>query len=135
MNGARRTIYFALSILIFSCFSCAGSTGNTGTKLLDISQLTTPENAQRALIIAQDTRINAMTALVKAKNAGVKTEADIENFRQKDTLFRTTWDLLDRLVASWKLSGEKPELSQLYSTLIELIKGYQEIAGVKNGDV
>jgi hypothetical protein len=52
-----------------------------------------------------------------------------------DTLFRTTWDLLDRLVASWKLSGEKPELSQLYSTLIELIKDYQEIAGVKNGDV
>jgi hypothetical protein len=135
MNGARRTIYFTLSILIFSCLSCAGSTGNTGTKLLDISQLTTPENAQRALIIAQDTRINAMTALVKAKNAGVKTEADIENFRQKDTLFRTTWDLLDRLVASWKLSGEKPELSQLYSTLIELIKDYQEIAGVKNGDV
>lgn len=128
MSYARRTIYFVVLVLLFS--SCVG-TGSVGTRIMDVSELTTPENVQKALIIIQDARLTYIQNFASEYKAGRKSEEDLSKIRELDKLFTSAWHSTDSWAEQWQISGSRPpfDLPGIYHTLIQFLYEYRKLSG------
>ena len=130
MRYARKTIYFSVWLTLLLLISCASTQDGTSTsKILSLSELTTPDNAQKALIILQDLRLTTISVFTKSYNAGKKTEEDYHKLKSIDDYFRIIWAQMDELVTTWKLTGKRPQFEELYNQLIKYILEAQRISG------
>lgn len=127
---ARGTSYLLISFLCILCISCGSIAGITAENLIPLVAIKTAEDAQRALIVAQDVRFSAMRVIKYGSDNGSLNPYYMESFKAFDEKFRKTWDWLDKVVMIWKLSGKKPvEFEPLYRELQSHSDNIQLIAG------
>lgn len=120
---------FAALILLASCQSTP--IGNTLPKL---SEIVTVENAERALVIAQNVRVGYRDTLARdVKADGVVTDEErlkLRRFEFYDAKFRTSWARADAAVAAWKtIGGDRPlTFSAEWSRILDLMLGFTNVS-------
>lgn len=119
------------------------STGCTSTKIdlnkwPKLAEITTPTNAKRALIIAQDTRVKIRDGMAQRIAAdGVVTpdeRATVAKFDAYDSQFTHAWDLAYRATALWEMVPRSPRpeaFDAAWATIDDVITNPNAMGGVQ----
>jgi hypothetical protein len=119
---ARRSAIFLLSFALLSCASAPQEIEGTIENLIPAEKITTPEQAKRALIIAQEVRFSSMNMIVELHQSGKITQEHIEHFRKIDNVFRPTWELALGAARTWELTGDRKQaFDELYKEVLRKV--------------
>ena len=103
-----------------------------------LSDITTPTNAKRALVIAQDARVTARDLMAKRIAAdGVVTPDEaktVARFDTYDAQFTQAWDVAYRATVLWEMVPRSPRpqsFDNAWVTIDDLVKGPNAMGGIQ----
>lgn len=103
-----RILALALIVILLSSCATAGKVADQ-IKLPSLGTIATPENAARALVIAQAIRVEQRDHLARRVSADgvidIAEQDSIARFHERDTRFTDAWAKANAIVTAWKASG------------------------------
>jgi hypothetical protein len=132
---ARRTAIFLLSFCVGLACATGGGRQADLSSLWRMDQIKTPDDAQRALITAQDFRVSVMRSVKKANDLGIKGAPTLEQFEAVDKFFRIGWDSANTARKEWSLTGNGQEaFKSFYMELLENSLKLERMRMASNGE-